>query len=106
MVQIGGLLDRVALDGPQPCGDFNAWYDGLVRSSLYSGVPDDWSGIYAEYVWSVEHALNTNDHIYGICLGGGGRITNLEYGEARIGIHEALERLNPAIDTAREKLGR
>lgn len=105
MQQIGGLLDRVALDGPQPCGDFNTWYAGLVTSPLYSGVPAEWSGIYGEYAWSLDHALDTNDHIYGICTGGGGNITNLEYGEARIGIHEALERLGPAIETAEGLLG-
>jgi hypothetical protein len=106
MVQIGGLLDRVALDGPQDCGDFNAWYAGLVTAPLYDNVPAEWSGIYNEYRGGVEHAINTNDHLYGICIGGGGTITKLEYGEARIGIHEALERLNPAIDQAKQMLGR
>jgi hypothetical protein len=106
MQQMGGLLDRVALDGPQDCGDFNAWYTGVATAPLYDGVPAEWSGIYNDYVWAIEHAVETNDHLFGICTGGGGKITDLEYGEARIGIHESLERIGPAIETAAAKLGR
>jgi hypothetical protein len=106
MQQMGGLLDRVALDGPQSCGDFRSWYEGLVLAPPYDGVPAEWSSIYGDYVWAVEHALATNDHLYGICGEGGGMITKLEYGEARIGIHESLERIGPAIETAAGKLGR
>lgn len=104
MEQIGGLLDRVALEGPQSCADYNAWYDGLVRSPLYDGVSADWSGLYSEYVWAVEHAVAKCTWLYEICTGGGGNITTIEYGEARIGIHEALERLGPATDKAREMM--
>ncbi len=104
--QMGGLLDRVVNDGPQPCEPYIGWYDSLVISPVYDGVPSEWGGVYAEYLWAVEHLLDSSKHISDICAGGGGNLTNLEYGIGRISVNESLGRLYPAIETATAMLGR
>ncbi len=104
--QIGGLLDRTVNDGPQPCESYMIWYDSLITSPAYDGVLPEWSGVYSDYVWSVEHLLSSSAHIADICIGGGSSLSNLEYGLGRIGINESLERLYPAVESAAAMLGR
>ncbi len=104
--QMGGLLDRVVNDGPQSCEPYIGWYDSLVTSPVYDGVSPEWGGVYAEYLWAVEHLLDSSKHIADICAGGGGNLTNIEYGIGRISVNESLERLYPAIETATAMLGR
>ena len=87
-------------DDIQPCEPYIDRYDSLVASPVYDGVPTDWGGVYAEYLWAVEHLLDTSSPIMAVCTGGGGRLTNLEYGIGRTGINEALTRLYPAIEMA------
>jgi hypothetical protein len=104
--QMGGLLDQVKHDDVQPCEPYVDRYDSLVASPVYDGVPTDWGGVYAEYLWAVEHLLDTSSSIMAVCTGGGGRLTNLEYGIGRTGISESLARLYPAIEMAAAMLGR
>jgi hypothetical protein len=104
--QMGGLLDRAVNDGPQPCEPYIGWYDSLVASPVYDGVPVDWSIVYAEYLWAVEHLLEKSSPIIAVCESGGGNLTHLEYGVGRTGINESLDRLYPAIGTAAAMLGR
>jgi hypothetical protein len=103
---MGGLLDRAVREGGQPCDPFIGWYDSLVTSPVYDGVPAEWGGVYADYLWAVEHLLSSSGHIADICAGGGGSLTDLEYGLGRIGINESLDRLYPAVETAAAMLGR
>jgi len=105
MEQMGGLLDRAYQEGPQPCAPYMAWYDSLVLSPVYDGVPPEWGGVYSDYLWAVEHVLDSSSPIMAVCSGGGGTLTPLEYGVGRMGINEALERLSPAVDTAAGMLG-
>jgi hypothetical protein len=105
MEQMGGLLDRLYNQGREECAPYVEWYYNLVQSPVYDAVPADWSGIYGEYVGAVEHAIETQHTIIFICSGQGGGVTELDYGVARVGIGEALNRLYPAIAAAETLLG-
>ncbi len=103
--QMGGLLDRLYNQGREECAPYVGWHYNLVQSPVYDGVPTDWGGIYGDYIWAVEHVLDTSHTIIFICSGQGGTVTELDYGVARSGINEALNRLGPAMDAAKTLLG-
>jgi hypothetical protein len=48
----------------------------------------------------VENGRSTNQPIFELCERGGGGITALNYGVARTGINDSLNRLIPAIEAA------
>ncbi|WP_420629122.1 hypothetical protein [Candidatus Leptofilum sp.] len=103
--QAGGLLDRLFNGENQTCVEYQGYYDDAIRSATYSGVPDDWAGIYNDYIFAVENFLATNESINALCDGGGGGLSGLNYGVARTGINDSLNRLIPAIEAANAKLG-
>ncbi|MCC6604275.1 MAG: hypothetical protein IT327_13770 [Anaerolineae bacterium] len=103
--QEGGLLDRLYNGQGGTCAEFQGYYDDAIRSATYSGVPDDWAGIYNDYIFAVENFLATNESINSLCDNGGGTISALNYGAARTGINDSLNRLIPAIEAANAKLG-
>jgi len=103
--QTGGLLDRLYNGQGATCEEYNSFYDGLITTAIYSGVPADWQPVYNEYYWAVENGLATNEAIYSLCTGGGGRLSYLNYSAARMGVNESLDRLNPALETANALLG-
>lgn len=103
--QAGGLLDRLYNGQGGTCAEFQGYYDDAIRSATYSGVPDDWAGIYNDYIFAVEHFLATNESINSLCDNGGGGISALNYGAARTGINDSLNRLIPAIEAANAKIG-
>jgi len=53
----------------------------------------------------VENFLATNESIDSLCDGGGGALSALNYGAARQGINNSLDRLIPAVEAANAKLG-
>jgi hypothetical protein len=57
IVQAGGLLDRLYNGEPGRCQEYQSYYDDGVRSATYSGVPEDWAGIYNDYIFAVENFL-------------------------------------------------
>ena len=103
--QAGGLLDRLYNGESGSCEEYQGYYDDGIRSAIYSGVPDDWAGIYNDYIFAVENFLATNESINALCDGGGGVLSALNYGAARQGINDSLNRLIPAIEAANAKLG-
>ena len=103
--QAGGLLDRLYNGESQTCGEYQGYYDNAIRSATYSGVPDDWAGLYNEYLFAVENFLATNKDVDALCDGGGGSISELNYGAARSGVNDSLNRLIPALEAANAKLG-
>lgn len=103
--QAGGLLDRLFNGENQTCSEYQGYYDDAIRSATYTGVPEDWAGIYNDYIFAVENFLATNESIDALCDDGGGVITSLNYGVARTGINDSLNRLIPAIEAANAKLG-
>lgn len=103
--QSGGLLDRLYNGESQTCQEYQGYYNDVIRSATYSGVPDDWAGIYNDTIFAVENFLATNESIKALCDGGGGVISSLNYGVARTGINDSLNRLIPAIEAANAKLG-
>lgn len=103
--QEGGLLDRLYNGQGGTCAEFQGYYDDAIRSATYSGVPEDWAGIYNDYIFAVEHFLATNENINSLCDNGGGGISSLNYGAARTGINDSLNRLIPAIEAANAKIG-
>ncbi len=105
LTQIGGLLDRLTSGQTASCEEFNGYYRALVNSPTYHSIPTDWQNAYNEYIWAVEHGIQVSEPIYALCDRGGGKLTPLNYGVARMGINESLERLGPAINTANSLLG-
>jgi len=105
LTQIGGLLDRLTSGQTASCEEFNGYYRALVSSPTYHSIPTDWQNAYNEYIWAVEHGIQVSEPIYALCDRGGGKLTPLNYGVARMGINESLERLGPAINTANSLLG-
>ena len=103
--QAGGLLDRLFNGEPGTCTEYQGYYDDAIRSAIYSGVPDDWAGIYNDTIFAVENFLATNESINALCDDGGGVLSALNYGAARTGINDSLNRLIPAIEAANAKLG-
>jgi hypothetical protein len=103
--QAGGLLDRLYNGEPGRCEEYQGYYDDGIRTATYSGVPDDWAGIYNDYIFAVENFLATNESIDSLCDSGGGGLSALNYGAARQGINHSLDRLIPAIEAANAKLG-
>ena len=103
--QAGGLLDRLYNGESGSCEEYQGYYDDGIRSATYSGVPDDWAGIYNDYIFAVENFLATNESINALCDGGGGVLSALNYGAARQGINDSLNRLIPALEAANAKLG-
>jgi hypothetical protein len=101
--QAGGLLDRLFNGESQTCQEYQGYYDDVIRSATYSGVPEDWAGIYNDYIFAVENFLATNESIDALCDDGGGAIGELNYGVARSGINDSLNRLIPAIEAANAK---
>ena len=103
---MGGLLDRIYNGSTETCQEYDGYYRGIVASPRYDGVPSEWQAVYNEYMFAVEHTSNTNLPIFELCfVHGGGGITDLNYGAARQGINDSLNRLIPAIDTANTMLG-
>ena len=103
--QAGGLLDRLYNGEPGRCEEYQGYYDDAIRSATYSGVPEDWAGVYNDYIFAVENFLATNESIDLLCDGGGGQVSELNYGAARSGINASLDRLIPAIEAANAKIG-
>jgi hypothetical protein len=103
--QIGGLLDRLVTGEPGSCAEFNTYYDTVVASPVYDGVPGEWGGPYGAYAWAVERALDSNHTVNFICSGYGGNLSRLDYTVARGGIDDALGQLNPAVETAAAMVG-
>lgn len=101
--QSGGLLDRFYNGESQTCQEYQGYYNDVIRSATYSGVPEDWVGIYNDYIFAVENFLATNESIKALCDGGGGVLSSLNYGVARTGINDSLNRLIPAIEAANAK---
>lgn len=105
LTQIGGLLDRLTGGQSASCEEFNGYYRALVGSPTYHSIPADWQNAYDEYIWAVEHGIQANEPLYALCDHGGGELTPLNYGVARMSINESLERLGPAINMANGLLG-
>ena len=103
--QMGGLLDRLADGSTETCGEYNDYYRRLTESSRYGSIPENWHGVYNEYIFAIENTLTTNDGIYTLCQEGGGQVGHIVYGNSRQGINQSLDRLIPAIETANGLLG-
>jgi hypothetical protein len=103
--QIGGLLDRIYNGSVESCADYRTHYDQLVGSATYHSIPDDWHGIYNEYVFAIDNAVDGNGGVYSLCEHGGGGLNAQAYGNARQSINVSLDRLIPAIDIANALLG-
>jgi len=99
--QLGGLLDR----GGGTCNEFWDYYYSFIAITTYDGIPVEWQGIYNEYLYAADHAISANESLNSLCVNGGGGLTGLNFGVARSGINESLDRLHPAINAANGLLG-
>lgn len=104
--QMGGLLDRLVRGSEESCDEYTNYYVRLVGSPRYDGVPGEWQQVYNEYIFAVEHGSEKNQPIFDLCYEHqGGGVTELNYGVARTGVNDSLNRLIPAIETANAMLG-
>lgn len=101
--QLGGLLDRLYRGSRETCEEFNRYYRDIATVSFFTEVPEDWAAAHGEYQFAAEHVTDTSRDIYIICSGGGGGLSELIYGASRIGINDALNRLNPMVDAANQR---
>lgn len=103
--QIGGLLDRLYNGETQSCAEYLGYFYALANRPTYSGLPVEWQGVYNEYIFAADNIVATNGGVRTLCEEGGGVIGELDYGVARQGIGESLNRINQAIQTANALLG-
>ncbi|MBK8984905.1 MAG: carbohydrate binding domain-containing protein [Chloroflexi bacterium] len=103
--QLGGVLDRLYNGTGATCADYKRFYRGVVESPRFDGIPGEWQAIYNDYVFAVENGKDTNYPIYDLCDKGGGTVSWQNYGAARAGINDSLNRLIPALETANLLLG-
>jgi hypothetical protein len=102
---LGGLLDRLAQGQGGTCQEFVTHYNSFITITTYDGIPSEWQGIYNDYLYAADHAIATNESLNSLCTSGGGTITGLNYGIARTGVNESVDRLSPAIEAANGLLG-
>ncbi len=98
--QMGGVLDRMYNGEPGKCSEYLGYYNAILTSPTYDGIPVEWQMIYNDYIFAVENTLATNDALKSLCTAGGGLVTQHNYGVGRQGINISLERLIPAIEAA------
>ena len=103
--QMGGLLDRLIRGSWETCDEYQGYYRQVVESATYHSVPDEWNGVYNEYIFAVETTASRNEGVYSLCEGGGGSLNQHMYGDARSSIADSLNRLIPAIHSANALLG-
>jgi hypothetical protein len=103
--QIGGLLDRLYNGETQSCAEYLGYFAALANRPTYSGLPVEWQGVYNEYIFAADNIIATNNSVRSLCEEGGGVIGELDYGVARQGIGESLNRINQALQTANALLG-
>lgn len=103
--QIGGLLDRLIRGQAGTCTEFLGYYNTLITIPTYHDIPAEWQGIYIDYLYAADHGMDTNESINSLCQGGGGTLNEFNYGIARIGVNESINRLSPAIEAANALLG-
>lgn len=102
---LGGLLDRLAQGQGGTCQEFVTHYNSFITITTYDGIPNEWQGIYNDYLYAADHAMATNESLNALCTSGGGTISGLNYGIARTGVNESVDRLSPAIEAANGLLG-
>ena len=100
--QMGGLLDRLNAGSGESCGEYNSYYEGIGALPVFDNVPAAWQGLHQFYIDAALGALESNKDIYLLCNDGGGAPSALNYGIARTGINEALNKINAGIAAANE----
>jgi hypothetical protein len=103
--QMGGLLDRLYNGSWESCEEYEGYYRQIMTSPAYHSLPDEWLGVYNEYIFSVEHTTDRNNGVFSLCQNGGGSLNAQAYGDARSSIAESLNRLIPAVQQANALLG-
>ncbi len=103
--QLGGFLDRVAQGQGGTCVEFQGYYVDLITIPTYNDIPAEWQAVYNDYLYAADHGQATNEAINTLCESVRGTLTALNYGVARMGVNESLDRLNPAINAANGLLG-
>jgi hypothetical protein len=103
--QMGGLLDRLYNGSWESCQEYERYYGQLVTSPIYQTPPDQWNGVYNEYIFAVENTIDRNNGVYSLCQHGGGSLTSQSYGDARSSIADSLGRLIPAVQQANALVG-
>ncbi len=103
--QMGGLLDRLYNGSWETCEEYEGYYRQIMTSPAYHSLPDEWHGVYNEYIFAVEHTTDRNNGVFSLCQNGGGSLNAQAYGDARSSIADSLNRLIPAVQQANALLG-
>lgn len=102
---MGGLLDRLYNGSWESCQEYEGYYRQVMTSPAYHSLPDEWHGVYNEYIFAIEHTTDRNNGVFSLCQAGGGVLTAQAYGDARSSIAESVTRLIPAVQQANALLG-
>jgi hypothetical protein len=103
---MGGLLDRLYNGSWETCQEYEGYYRQVMTSPAYHSLPDEWHGVYNEYIFAIENTTGRNTGVFSLCQDGGGVLTAQAYGDARSSIADSLNRLIPAVQQANALLGR
>lgn len=96
LVQMGGLLDRVAQQGggSSNCPEYLGYYSQVAAMPTYSDVTEEWTGVYTEFQRVIDLTLDSNEPTVVYCLDGAvGQLSQFNYNLARSGIHDSLSLL-------------
>ena len=105
MEHIGGLLDSSIGGTPEVCPALLQDMNALKAYQPYHSIPAEWQGIYNEYIASIGLLMDAADPLYFFCLQDpDGKAADAFYTNARQGVFNALPRLAPAIEAARNLL--
>lgn len=104
LVQMGGLLDRVAQESSGDCTEYLGYYAQVAAMPVYSDVPEEWAGVYTEFQMVIDNVLSSNEPTAVYCLDGAvGQLSQFNYSLARTGIHDNISLLF-AVQAAADEL--
>lgn len=101
LIQMGGLLDRVAQEGSGDCDEYLGYYTQLAALPTYTDVPAEWQDIEAGFQSVINSVLNTNGPTAQYCIDGAiGGLSPFNYSLARNGINDGLSLFYALRDAA------
>jgi uncharacterized protein YraI len=97
--QMGGVLDRFIRGEDATCAEYQGYFERVIASPTYSGVPEDWLGTYGLYNDAVDKTLDTNKDLYLTCVENG-VLSGFNFTVARQGINDSVDLIHEAITNA------
>lgn len=101
--QMGGLLDRIVRGRPASCDEVYDWIAWEALTPEFNAVPASDLGLVRHYYATIDNYFDAVKDVFYLCSdAGGGSLSDLNYGVARMGVNRAIDRL----ETLRKELVR